>query len=274
MHGSRVMRHWLVGVVIACSLLLVAILVLLEREHAQRGHDRNGDATAPSMPASARRGAEQRRRGPGLDVVAPGPSRVPGPRRDGNGVQAMPELRPGDVAAGLHKLEQRRRATVVEREYQRWFDAGYEPHQVEVELLDDGRMIQRITSSDAGFDDEPIAPGVLTVWDMMHLDRDVVFAISSVLDYAREQTAPCANAINSAEPWTFTYVWHVRAASGVVRAQAEIRDEWWPRGFIAADRACYRAAYDAIALEELPTDARDFEYRVEFHDNQRMEGTL
>jgi hypothetical protein len=262
------MRGWVAVVVVVAAVSLA--VVLWPRALDWPARERDGPAVNAARPASS----EQER-----PSVVPGPEN--GTRRDaGPGVD---ESEPGgasslgrDVADGLRTaMSQRslavllRRANQVEMEYHRWFDAGLGPDQVDVEVLPNGLIVTRVTNE--RFDDEPIAPGVLTDWELFKRDPQASIAISDMRELTRERVNECMRAFAAKHgemphEWRFQYVWRAQSLDGRGRVATEVDAAWWPASFDEADRRCYRAALDEIEKLEFITDTHDFKYRMEVAD--------
>jgi hypothetical protein len=183
---------------------------------------------------------------------------------------AEAEAEVGDVSdAGLSHQERMDRA--VQREYDRWYDAGLGPHQVEVRIRPDGLIETRVSAVDLY--EPPVDLDALTSWELQERDPAAGDAVGAVTTRATELTTPCLNAFlrrlraegrKLTEDLDWRYVWRVRSQGGHVRViEIEVREEWWPALFGASDRACFDAAFAEIERREYFTDVHDFDYRIE-----------
>ena len=260
------MRRWVTLVAAGGAVAALLVLLSLRRgdEQAKIGDDAKS-ATPGTRPSSASSttGATELGRGRATASEAPRPlATAPEPARPAG---------PVDAGTPLSFAQLWERLDVVAREYDRWFDAGLGPEQVRIRLLPDGQIETRVSVRD--LDRPPIAPGVLTAWDLFDRDRRASAAVTDMGGLATELTDPCLAAFlrrlhaqgrKLTDGLDWIYVWHVRSVGGRGRVvDIEVRDAWWPALFDAQDRACHMAAFEEIKRQEFITDTPDFDYRVE-----------
>jgi hypothetical protein len=261
------MRTWLA--VVAAGGAVVALLV--DSSQCRRDEHAKRSVVAKSVEPGTRRSSNWPATGP-ISAIDRGRATAPeAPRPFATAPEPAHPPGPVDAGTSLSFAQLWERLDVVAREYDRWFDAGLGPEQVRIRLLPDGQIETRVGVGD--LDRPPIAPGVLTAWDLYDRDPRASAAVMDMRGLADELTDPCLAAflrrlhaqgrkLNDGLDWT--YVWHVQSVGGrgsVV--DIEVRDEWWPALFDAQDRACHLAAFEEIKRQELITDAPDFDYRVE-----------
>lgn len=170
----------------------------------------------------------------------------------------------------------------VQEQYDRWFDAGLGPGQVEVELVpaEGGYAVATRLTTDEEFDDEPISPDALTPWELWKENMYAASAISDMRAVLYESLTPCLRAYEARlraqgrvlddqerQRWKFKYVWQVQSRNGYSRIRAiNVQDAWWPPDFDLQDRACYQDVFTQTLQLELPTDVHDFDYTTEITD--------